>query len=268
MNKRIQVNVPYRMLLDQLDFVVEKELNPEIYFNGEALDNYREADLLKINTALSQKGLSVTIHAPFMDLSPGGVDSKIKNATIERLNQTLDVAAFFQTRMIIFHPGYNKWFFDGNVELWLESSLKTWEPLVVKAETIDVPLAIENIFEEEPSSLEKLISAIDSPYFNFCFDTGHFHLFSTVTMKEWFDSLGNYIKEVHMHDNFKTSDDHLPPGDGEIDFDLFFQLIKDYGVNPIYTIEPHKVEYLERSLQICRKYITQISESALPQNLG
>jgi len=63
-----------------------------------------------------------------------------------------------------------------------------------------------------------------------------------------------------MHDNFKTSDDHLPPGDGEIDFDLFFQLIKDYGVNPIYTIEPHKVEYLERSLQICRKYITQISE--------
>ena len=260
MNNRIQVNVPYKMLLDQLDFVLEKEINPEIYFNGEALDNYREEDLQKINTAFCQKGLSITIHAPFMDLSPGGVDSKVKTATIERLNQTLDVAAFFQTRMIVFHPGYNKWFFDGNVELWLDNSLKTWESLVVKAEKIDIPLSIENIFEEEPSSLEQLISAIDSPYFNFCFDIGHFHLFSTVTMEEWFDSLGTYIKEVHMHDNFKKSDDHLPPGDGEIDFDLFFKLLKDYGVNPIYTIEPHKVEYLERSLQICRKYITQILE--------
>lgn len=258
MNKRIQVNVPYKMLLEKLDFVVDKEFNPEIYFNGDALDNYREEDLQKIKTALRRKGLSITIHAPFMDLSPGGVDSKVKKATIERLDQTIEVASFFQPQMIIFHPGYNKWFFDGNVELWLKNSLKTWEPLLKKAEKMGIPIALENIFEEEPSSLKKLISAINSSYFNFCFDTGHFHLFSTVAMKEWFDSLGNYIKEVHLHDNFKTSDDHLPPGDGEIDFDLFFQLIKHHGINPIYAIEPHKVEHLERSLQACKGYLMKL----------
>ncbi len=246
------------MLLEKLDFILEKDLNPEIYFNGDALDNYREEDLLRIRTELKQKGLNITIHAPFMDLSPGGVDTKIKGATIERLNQTIEVAAFFQSQMIVFHPGYNKWFFDGNVELWLDNSIKTWEPLVLKAEKIDIPLVLENIFEEEPSSLEKLISSINSSHFNFCFDTGHFYLFSRTTMIDWFDSLGNYLKEVHLHDNFKTSDDHLPAGDGEIDFDLFFQLIKRYDINPIYTIEPHKVEHLGRSLEMCKKYLTQI----------
>lgn len=257
MIKRIQVNIPYKMLLEKLDFVLERGLNPEIYFNGETLDSYREEDLLKIHSALKQKERAITIHAPFMDLSPGGVDTKVKSATIERINQTLKVAAFFHPQMVIFHPGYNKWFFDDNVELWLESSLNTWNPIVSRVKKMDIPIAVENVFEEEPSSLKKLISAIDSPYFNFCFDTGHFHLFSTVAMEEWFDVLGKHIKAVHLHDNFKKSDDHLAIGDGEINFDLFFQLIKHYGTDPIYTIEPHKVEDLERSLQACRNYLIE-----------
>jgi len=254
----IQVNIPYRMLLEKLDFVIDKGLNPEIYFSGEDLDTYRKEDLVRINSVLGQKGLRITIHAPFMDLSPGGVDAKVKRATIERLNQTLEVAAFFKPQIVIFHPGYNKWIFNGNTELWLENSLKTWSPIIIKAKKTGVSIALENIFEEEPSSLKKLISAIHSADFNFCFDTGHFHLFSTVAMEEWFESLGEYIKAVHLHDNFKMSDDHLPIGDGEIDFDLFFKLIKHYGVDPIYTIESHKVEQLERSLQACRSYLMKM----------
>jgi sugar phosphate isomerase/epimerase len=261
MTKPIQVNIPYKMLLEKLDYVLENELNPEIYFDNEALDNYRVSDLIHINTALKEKGRSITIHAPFMDLSPGGVDSKVKSATIERLNQTIEVAANFNPQMIVFHPGYNKWFFDENVSLWLESSLTTWSPIVSKVEKLDIPIALENIFEEEPSSLHMLLSAIKSPYFNFCFDTGHFHLFSTVSMKGWFDILGKYMKEVHLHDNFKKFDDHYPIGNGEIDFDLFFQLVKKQGTDIIYTIEPHKIEHLERSLEACREYLMKMDIS-------
>lgn len=257
MHQFIHVNIPYRMLIENLEFILEKGLNPEIYFNGEALDNYREDDLRTIHSALQKRGLTTTIHAPFMDLSPGGVDAKVKKATIERLEQTLDVGAQFNPRLIVFHPGYNKWFFDNNVDLWLENSLSTWQGLLRKAELMRIHLAVENIFEEEPSSLHKLISSLNSPFFNFCFDTGHFHLFSTVTMEEWFISLGPFIKEVHLHDNKRKSDDHLPLGDGEIDFSLFFHLLKQYGVNPIYTIEPHKAEDLERSLERCHYFLEQ-----------
>ncbi len=246
------------MLSENLDFIIEKGINPEIYFNGEALDTYKEDDLIKINSILRQNELSITIHAPFMDLTPGGVDAKFKKATIERLEQTLEVAAIVRPLMIIVHPGYNKWFYDGDVKLWLENSLTTWKPIVAKAEKIRSTIAIENIFEEEPSSLKQLLSAIESPYFNFCFDTGHFHLFSKVSMKDWFEVLSNNIKAVHLHDNFKKSDDHLPIGDGEIDFDLFFQLIKHYGVDSLFTIEPHKIELLDRSLKACKSYLMKL----------
>jgi sugar phosphate isomerase/epimerase len=257
MKQTIHVNVPYKLLLEQLEFILERGLNPEIYFNGEALDTYREDDVRTIHNSLVKRGLKTTIHAPFMDLSPGGVDSKIKKATLERFDQTIEVGSLFAPGLIIFHPGYNKWFFDNNVDLWLENSLVTWKEILGKAEHLKIPLAVENIFEEEPSGLYKLISKLNSPYFNFCFDTGHFNLFSNVSMEAWLISLGSFLKEVHLHDNKKQADDHLPLGDGEIDFPLFFQLLKKYGVTPIYTIEPHKVEDLERSLERCHFFLSQ-----------
>jgi sugar phosphate isomerase/epimerase len=255
MNQTIQVNIPYRMLLNNLDFILERQINPEIYFDGEAIDTFKEKDAHTIVRALTSKELRITIHAPFMDLSPGAVDTKIREATSDRLYQMLDIAALFLPRLIVFHPGYNKWFFDGNVKLWLENSLTTWQPVVKRAEERGTHLAVENIFEEEPSSLLQLITAVNSPLFNVCFDTGHFHLFSTVPMETWFNSLGPYIKEVHVHDNCKTSDEHLPLGDGDIDFDLFFNLIKRFDVHPIYTIEPHTVDDLERSLERCNHFL-------------
>ena len=260
METTIQVNIPYRMLLNNLDSIVQQRINPEIYFSGEALDTCNEGDMRRLSETLHRAGLSITLHAPFMDLSPGGVDSLIKAVTFERLNQTLRVASFFSPLLVTFHPGYHKWHFDGNVGLWLESSLKTWRPIVEKAASLSMHLALENIFEEEPWGLAQLMSAIDSPHFAFCFDTGHFNLFSAVGMESWFASLGGRMREVHLHDNRKRADDHLPVGEGEIDFDLFLHLLGQYRVSPIYTIEPHRVEDLERSLEQCRRLLAGRTE--------
>ena len=251
----IQVNIPYRMLLKNLDFVLEKQINPEIYFSGEALDTCREDEMRRAAEALHSRGLTITVHAPFMDLSPGGADAKIKSATMERLHQTLTAAAIFVPRMITFHPGYNKWFFDGDIPFWLESSLTTWQPIVERAAKLDLQLALENVFEEDPSGLQQLMSAIGAPHLGFCFDIGHCNLFSTVSMEEWFISLGGYMREVHLHDNRKTADDHLPVGDGEINFELFMRLVNDYRVSPIFTIEPHRVENLEKSIERCKRML-------------
>jgi sugar phosphate isomerase/epimerase len=46
-------------------------------------------------------------------------------------------------------------------------------------------------------------------------------------------------------------------GDGDIDFGLFFHLIRQFNVKPIYTIEPHTVDDLERSLERCNHFLTQ-----------
>jgi sugar phosphate isomerase/epimerase len=251
----IHVNVPYSMLLHRLDFAMKNRIHPEIYFSAEDLDACQEREAKQLAENLHQSGLEITLHGPFMDLSPGGVDKKIKEVTLDRFTKVIELALLFKPKTIVFHPGYEKWKFDGKVELWLKSSLLTWRPLVKEAEESGLTLAIENVFEEDPVSIKALLEEVNSPHFRFCFDTGHHHVFNKTPLPDWFEALGKHLVEVHLHDNHREMDEHLPIGEGSFDFGQFFELISQYGLNPIYTLEPHEEDHLWRGLEAVKKYI-------------
>jgi len=251
----IHINVPYAMLLQRIDFAIQNRINPEIYFSAEDLDACREKDIQRLSDTLKENQLEITIHGPFMDLSPGGVDRKVKEVTFDRLLDTIRLAHFFKPKMIVFHPGYERWKFDGNVKLWLDSSLQTWRPLVREAEEMGLCIALENVFEENPDSLKSLLEEIDSTHFRFCFDTGHHHVFGKTPLPIWTETLGVFLGEVHLHDNHGGMDEHLPVGEGNFDFDQFFKLLSQYGLKPIYTLEPHEEAHLWRGLEAVKKYI-------------
>lgn len=251
----IHINIPYSMLLQRIDFVMEHHLHPEIYFSAEDLDACNDKEAKQLAETLQRSGLEITIHGPFMDLSPGGVDKRIKEVTLDRFSRTIELAALFTPKAIVFHPGYEKWKFDGNVNLWLESSLRTWRPLVEEAKERGLTLVIENVFEESPDSLLLFLKEIDSPHFRLCFDTGHHHVFSKTPLPLWIESLKEYLVEVHLHDNHGQMDDHLPMGEGGFDFKGLFSLFSRWGLTPIYTLEPHEEAHLWRSLEAIKKYI-------------
>jgi sugar phosphate isomerase/epimerase len=251
----IHVNVPYSMLLQRIDFAIKNRINPEIYFSAEDLDACHEKEVKQLAETLHRNGLQITLHGPFMDLSPGGVDKKIKEVTLDRFTKVIELALLFKPKTIVFHPGYEKWKFDGNVDLWLKSSLQTWKPLVREAEEMGLCIAIENVFEESPDSLKSLLEEIDSTHFRFCFDTGHHHVFSKTPLPLWIETLSEHMAEVHLHDNHTEMDEHLPVGEGNFNFDQFFKLLSKFQLNPIYTIEPHEEAHLWRGLEAVKKYI-------------
>jgi len=251
----IHVNVPYAMLLQRIDFVIENRIHPEIYFSADDLDACREKEVQQLSETLRENRLETSLHGPFMDLSPGGVDRRIKEVTRDRLSKTIQLARVFTPKMIVFHPAYESWKFDGNVNLWLESSLQTWRPLVREAEETGLTLAIENVFEEDPDPIKNLLEEIHSPRFRFCFDTGHHHVFAKTPLPVWMGALGEFLSEVHLHDNHSEMDEHLPVGEGGFDFKQFFSLLSQYNLNPLYTIEPHEEAHLWRGLEAVKKYI-------------
>ncbi len=253
--QKVQVNLPWPMLLKNLPGILAMGLQPEIYFSGDSLDNLPRQEIRKAARQLEQKNIPVTFHAPFMDLSPGAVDEKIRTVTAFRFHQLLDLVPSFHPRAIVFHPGYDRWRFDGDVDLWMTQSLLTWKPLVERAETLAVRLALENVFEENPSILQKLLRAVSSPFLGYCLDAGHGHIFSEVSLNEWIEALGSYLIEIHLHDNHRQADEHLPLGRGHIDFDGIFACLKAKQLQPIYTLEPHQEEHLEPSLKALEKYL-------------
>jgi sugar phosphate isomerase/epimerase len=80
-------------------------------------------------------------------------------------------------------------------------------------------------------------------------------MFTTVTLEEWFASLGPFIVEAHIHDNHGQADEHLPPGEGQIDFGLLFGLLKRHAPDALYTIEAHTVERMERARKAIETYL-------------
>lgn len=246
-------NVPWKNLKENLDTLLSNKINPEIGFDSEALDTLNLRELGRLTEKIKKGGLRSTIHGPFMDLNPGGKDRKIKKVTLQRFLKTIDAAIITNPENIVFHPGYDKWRYNGNSEGWLKSSIETWLPVVEKAEKHRLTISIENIFEETPETLIELIKSINSPCFRHCFDTGHFNIFAKIEIEKWFKFIGNHISEVHIHDNDKLADLHLPPGRGNFDFNRFFKLVKKYSENAIITVEPHTIEHLYETLEVFKK---------------
>ncbi|MBZ0157171.1 MAG: sugar phosphate isomerase/epimerase [Alphaproteobacteria bacterium] len=248
------VHVPYDRIGEHLSFILDNRLNLEIYFNAASLDAMDLSSLKRLKETLSY-GPSLSFHAPFMDLCPAALDTRIRKVTLERFHQVLAIAEILSPGSIVFHSGYEKWKYAFNVSLWLEKSLETWVPFNEKARERGVKIAIENIFEDEPSNLRMLMEAMSSGNFGICFDAGHCNLFSALPPTAWIDELKPYIIELHLHDNDKTADQHLPPGEGSIDFPALFSAMRDSDC--IYTIEAHTRERVMKSLERLKGYLDQ-----------
>mgnify|MGYP000547704825 CR=1 FL=1 len=240
------IHIPFDKIQEYIDFIIKNSLNLEIYFSSAMLDTISSKNILTAQHMLEHKP-SLSIHAPFMDLSPGAVDSQVREATLRRFSHVLDISELLKPKAIVFHSGYEKWKYALNMDLWLEKSLLTWEPLNAKAAAMGVKVAIENIFEDEPANLKMLMDEMDSNNFGICFDTGHFNLFSKVPLETWMASLKPYIIELHLHDNDRTSDQHLPVSDGTFDFKGFFELLGNR--NCIYTLEAHSTQSVLKSMK-------------------
>lgn len=263
MLNQLHVHIPYTQLQDSLPFLVDRRLQPEIAIKGPDLDLISPAQLRQISHRLSASGLACTIHAPFLDLNPGALEPLVFSATQRRFAQTLDAAETLGARLVVFHPGYDPWKYGGQDHLWVEQNMRFWPPLLARATQFDCTLALENIFEVRPDTLYELLSRFDSPLLGHCFDVGHWNLFSLITLNDWFSVLGPRIVHLHLHDNFGKRDDHLPIGEGNIDFRTLFKLLGALPKTPTITLESHSHTTLLRSFGGLSHYLSLESRSSL-----
>jgi sugar phosphate isomerase/epimerase len=248
-------HLPWPRLEEHWDWLLEQRLNPELYLPSEALDALDKKLLRSFAQDLADRGLSCTIHATFMDLNPGSVDRAVREVTRQRVEQTLDCAEMLQARVVVFHPGYSRLTYGSAVAGWVANTVDFWQQQQSRIRQAGCRVALENIFEEDPSTLLQVLEQLDRSLFGHCFDTGHFNMFATVSLEEWFSTLGGFIVEAHLHDNHGSADEHLPVGEGEIDFKKVTDLLKQYAPQAVWTLEAHSRQRLERALNNIQQYL-------------
>jgi sugar phosphate isomerase/epimerase len=251
--KKIQVHIPFYLLKEKLmPMVIREGINPEISFNHLDLDRFQMTDFREAADRLSDKGLSVTFHAPFLDLRPGAIDPKIRQVTVERLSRVFELVPLFRPRSIVCHPSFDEKYYISCEEQWIANSVETWNSLIGYVQGTETVITMENVYERGPHQLQPFFDAIRSPHVLFCFDTGHANAFGSAPHQEWMEVLGDRLGQIHIHDNDGTTDQHLPVGEGNFPFRELLAWVRYRKLKPILTVEAHSEKSLRRMLENIR----------------
>lgn len=251
--RQVHVHIPFDFLPRFQEVVLREKMNLEIYFSYSVLNNLDENKCRQTAEMLADSGIKITFHAPFMDLRPGALDDKIRRASLERIKQVFGIASYFHPLRIVCHPSYDHRYYVSCDEEWLKASVLTWRELIPLAQEAKTTISLENVYEKEPSILRRLFELLASDRVCFCFDTGHFNVFSRVPLNVWLTEMGRYLGQLHLHDNHGRFDEHLPVGCGKFPFAELFQTLHNIKIQPLITLEAHAHDHLWESLSNIKK---------------
>lgn len=253
------INLPLRYIhADKayLDFFIGRRLQPELGLDVIAIENFDAGWHCSVAGALRDAGLSCAIHLPFFDLQPGSIDSAILQATRQRLASACTIAKIYNPCHLIGHAGFTD-VYDEFYEEWLARSRRTWE-LFRRDWPEHPPVYLENVYEERCTPLADLLDRLDAETFGACFDAGHWHSFSQgarlKNLRDWIAGLGRRLRHLHLHDNDGSFDQHWGLGQGTIPWEDLFRALRELGLRPSITIEPHSQESLEQSLAFINEH--------------
>lgn len=248
--KKCFINAPYDQLESGLlDFFVQNSLQPEIGLEGECLWNVPHENFQRTADTLRENDLPCTLHAPFFDLAPGGIDSKIREITRDKLRKAFELIPVFRPESIVCHLGYDDNKHSYKLDRWLKHSIETWQELIGIATDNDTLVMFENTYETNPDIHYKLFSETNSPQLRFCLDTGHLTAYAGTPWQLWTDKLLPWLGQLHLHDNQGSRDEHIAIGHGVFNFSELIDFLVQEKRFPLITLEPHSQEDLFLSLE-------------------
>ena len=238
--KRCFINAPWYDLKEKyLDLFLEHSIQPEIGLEGMCLYNEDHSAFKRVAASLLKHDLSCTLHAPFFDLTPGGLDRYILEKTREKLIAAFALIPIFRPRSIVCHLQFEENKHGYVYKEWFASAYATWSQLVSIAGKYNVPVMFENTYEKDPSIHAAMLQKLDSPFAGFCLDAGHLLAFAQSSWQQWLPAMLPWLGQLHLHDNTGGRDEHLAPGRGNFDFSGLFTFLKNADMHPIITFEPH-----------------------------
>lgn len=252
---QIQVNIPFSMLVEKSwqELFFALKINPEIGIDARALDDFGPPAFQEFAERFHAAGRTITLHGPFMDLSPGSPDPKIRDVTRLRFCQLLDAVEIFKPRTVVCHAGYDHERYSFWREEWLDHTIAAWRWLGREIKDRGSRLMLENVYEKNPEELLQVLRPLNPTHVRYCLDIGHLTAFSKYPVDRWIAATGTYIGQLHLHDNRGDQDSHLGMGEGSIDFAPLFHYVRHMDIPPVVTLEPHQQADFLASLAFLEK---------------
>ena len=195
-------------------------------------------------------GLTASVHGTFIDVNPASGDPDFRELSRRRCRESCEIALAMGASNLVFHGSAFPFLRGAYLENWAAGCADFYEELVAD---YPVRLYIENAQDLDPTPLRKLMEKVRSDRIGLCLDIGHAN-YSRTPIGQWFDQLGEWIRYLHLSDNLGGFDDHLPLGQGNIDWALVNRLWTALGKDVPLTLETGTLEATRESIAFLRDH--------------
>jgi len=192
-----------------------------------------------MHTAIKKTGLSVCgVHAPWMPgMDIASLEDEERKTSVMNVKMAVDLLQRLGGHILVVHPGAALGTSD-DIAAKLKRSQESLSAVAKYCQERGVRIALENPPTNElggdPERLRSLYDCLPQENIQACFDTGHAHIAGGL---ELWRSMAKEIVYVHLHDNNGVEDQHVPPGMGRIDWEVFFQLLRESRFQGIVSLE-------------------------------
>lgn len=194
-------------------------------------------------------GRVTSLHGAFIDVNPASGDLAFRALSRRRCRESCALAVMLGAKNVVFHSSCFPFLRGAYLDNWAGVCAEFYTSL---AEQYQLGIYIENSPDVDPQPLQELMRRISDGRVGVCLDLGHAN-YSRVPVQGWFDALGNRIGYLHLSDNGGAFDDHLPLGEGNVDWGAVDAFWKETGKEIPLTLEVGGIDGVERSLKYLKE---------------
>ena len=195
-------------------------------------------------------GRVTSIHGAFIDVNVASGDPSFRLVSRRRCRESCALAVRLKAKNIVFHSSCFPFLRGGYLESWADTCADCYMGL---AEQYQTHIYIENSPDLDPRPIWELMRRIPDQRIGVCLDFGHAN-YSRVAIHGWFDALCDRIGYLHLSDNNGAFDDHLPIGEGTINWGEADRLWRGLGKDIPLTLEVGGIEGVGRSLRYLKEH--------------
>jgi len=199
-------------------------------------------DRRRLRARLAEANLGCTVHVPIYGVNLASPIPSLAAASLGEVVGAVDLARDLGASLVVLHPGHvdpDYLPLDGERDLAVRRF--TWALEVVLARAGDLPVAVEN---KQRSRGWDMVHTPDEhrvfldrfPTLRACLDVGHLHT-AGGDVRAYVRALGDRLAHVHLHDNRGDRDDHLPLGQGGVDWRGALEALEGAGYRGLVVLE-------------------------------
>ncbi len=212
-----------------------------------------------------------SFHAPFApDLDITSRDRGQRERALKEIETAARAAAALGVKYFVLHPGPETGEIPSSERIErMHNAVSVLNRVEQLCRELGTQLVLENmlphLFSGPVRDLLWLLGALDTARVGICLDTGHAHLsgdLPTVVHK-----LSGHLWAVHASDNHGQGDDHLPPGDGDVDWERLLRHLHRVGYRGSIILEIAGSEDLDKVMEAAhrgRRHIRRVARRLEP----